>query len=258
MVSLFKKLFGRPSDQAPTKPVRPRVCLGVEELLPRVLPSTTPLATGMGHGTGAPPALAGSAHRHAPHSLTGDQCSHGAAFQASLTNATGATGQAMFNPTSGKVTVQVKGAAASSTLDVGVGGTKVGTLTTDASGNGKTTISVSGATIQSGTPITVGDVSGSFSQVEFTASLTGATGVTGNAKYNAPKNMLHVAIKGAAANTTYNVTVNATVVGTITTNSSGTGKLDVIPASGIALKSGTTLSISDTTGSAPILQGTFG
>src|SRR5207302_859299 len=106
----------------------------------------------------------------------------------------------------------------------------------------KLTITEAASAIQAGTAITVGDLNGTFAQVEFTASLTGATGVSGSAKYNAQKNALHVSITGAAADTTYNVTVNSTVVGQITTNSAGAGKLKVSPASGVIITSGSTIS----------------
>ena len=266
MLDFLAKLFGSKSKKTgKPAPRRRQARVGFEELMPRVLPSAGPLAMGCGHhgGDDGPSALTGSADAGGDSCHHGDHGSHGAAFVASLTSAatTGETGQAQFNPTSGQLTVRVKGAAANTTLNVliGTSTTPVGTLTTDADGDGKVTLTVpSTTTIAASTAITVGDLTGTFTQVEFTASLTGATGVSGSAKYNATKNVLHLSVTGAAASTTYNVTVNSTVVGTLTTDSTGAGKFKVTPASTVTVAAGSTLTVVlPATGSTPILTGTF-
>ena len=97
-----------------------------------------------------------------------------------MSNASGATGTASFNESNASLFVTVKGAAASTTLNVAVTDngttTTVGTVTTDASGNGHAKFT--GVTVAAGDTVTVGsDITGTFAQVKFTASLTGATPV---------------------------------------------------------------------------------
>jgi hypothetical protein len=181
----------------------------------------------------------------------------GATFSANLTDTAGATGQALFDPTAGKLTVSLTKAAANTTLNVVVGGNTVGSVTTDASGNGRTTITELSSAIKAGTTLTVGDLSGTFAQFDFKAALTGATGLSGSADYNATKNVLSIHMTGATASTVYNVTVNGTVVGQITTNKAGAGHLTIAPPSGVTIASTSTVSIADTTGDPAILTGAF-
>jgi hypothetical protein len=244
----------------PTNPrYRTQVRLGVEELSPRVLPSASSFGHFFSHQNQAFLAESATAGTTASDSVgdfsRGEGC-HGseATFAASLTNSTGATGRASYNPTTQVLNVHVTGAAASSTLDVAIDGTTVGTLTTNSSGNGSATFT--GVTITAGSTITVGDLTETFTQIRFTASLTGATGVTGTSEYNSVRNKLHLSVTGAAADTTYNVTVNGVVVGQLTTNSSGAGRFKGAP-SGVTIAAGSTISVSDTLGDPAILQGTF-
>jgi len=137
----------------------------------------------------------------------------------------------------------------------------LGTVSTDASGNGHAKFT--GVTAAAGDALTVGDLTGTLAQVKFTATLTGAaTSVSGSSSYNSVKNSLHVAISGATASTTYNVSINGAVVGQITTNSNGHGRLKVTPT-GVTIAAGSTISITDTAGSTAIpdrnvcLKGTF-
>jgi hypothetical protein len=267
MLRLLARIFGgktKPVSRPATPRFRFQARLGVEELTPRVLPSASSFGhffSHQAHSLFSESSTAGSSTTGAStadssqSSSTGDGC-HGseATFAASLTNATGATGKASYNPTTQTLNVHVTGAAASSTLDVAVDGANVGTLTTNASGNGHA--SFTGVTVNSGSTITVGDLTGTFAQIQFTSTLTGATGVTGTAEYNSVRNKLHLSVTGAAANTTYNVTVNDIVVGQFTTNASGTGRFKVTP-SGVTVASGSTVSVSDTAGDAAILTGTF-
>jgi hypothetical protein len=264
MLNIFTKIFGG-SVQRPRGPRKPR--LGVEELTPRTLPSAgfhTIAAGGAFDQAARFAAFESSSSSTDTSSESQDGCGghHGAehaTLSASLTNASGATGTASFNSSAGSLFVTVKGATASSTLSVTVTDngttTNVGTITTDASGNGHAKFT--GVTAAAGDTVMVGDLTGTFAQVRFSATLTGTTtGVSGSAAYNSVKNSLHVSITGAAASTTYNVSINGTVIGQITTNSRGYGRLKVTP-SGVTIASGSTISIADTTGSAAILTGAF-
>ncbi len=192
-------------------------------------------------------------HGHGEHG----QGNPGAIFTAGLTDAAGATGTAAFNPSSGKLTVSVTKAAANTTLNVVVGGNTIGSVTTDANGNGRTSITELSGAIKAGTTLTVGDLTGTFAQTAFKATLTGATGVTGTSDYNVTKNVLSIHLTGATASTVYNVTVNGTVVGQITTNKGGKGHLTIAPPSGVTIVSGSTISVADTTGDPAILTGSF-
>lgn len=243
------------------KPASPRfrsqARLGVEELTPRVLPSASSFGHFFSHQSEALFSESATAGRRdiSGDFRSGDGC-HGseATLAASLTNASGATGRASYNATTQTLNVHVTGAAASTTLTVAVDGASVGTLTTNSSGNGHATFS--GVTVTAGSTITVGDLTGTFTQIKFTASLTGATGVTGTAEYNSLRNKLHLSLTGAADNTTYNVTVNNVIVGQFTTNSSGSGRFHISP-SGVTIVAGSTISVSDTLGDPAILQGVF-
>jgi hypothetical protein len=251
-------------------PPAPRVRLGVEELTPRVLPSA-------GCGMAAAGAASFAARFTAASSSSDDDSSSGshdcgghfgdhhhgaelAALVATLSDSAGATGTAAFNTSSDTLFVSVKGATPSTTLNVTVTDngttTTVGTVTTDASGNGHARIT--DVTAAAGDTVAVGDVTGTLNQVKFTATLSGTTaGVSGSARYNSVRNSLQVFVSGAAASTTYNVSVNGTVVGQITTDARGRGHLRVTPPSGVTIASGSTISIADTGGDPAILTGTF-
>jgi hypothetical protein len=167
--------------------------------------------------------------------------------------------------TSGGVTetefkVNVTGATADTTLSVSVGDTVVGEITTDANGAGRLILSSdpSGdeqqlpanfpSGVAAGTAITVGPLSGTLAQgnsghqgchgedhsnltrlrapltdSEGTATgsvqlRTGANGDTANTRFV-------VRVSGATANSSLDVAIDGTVVGQVTTNASGSGKL---------------------------------
>jgi len=183
----------------------------------------------------------------------------GTSLQAALTNAGGATGKAEFSSGDGDLEVQVQGAAASSTLNVLINGNQVGTITTDANGNGK--LDLSGLTVNSGSTIAVGDLTGTFAapvpEVHLSAQLTGASGLTGKAEFNSQDNELQVEISGAAANTVYNITIDNVVVGQVTTDASGQGEFHSSQSTTLTVNAGSAISVSDTAGNPAILQGTF-
>ena len=155
--------------------------------------------------------------------------------------------------------VSVTGAAADTTLDVSVGGTIVGQITTDANGAGTLVLSSNpdGSNEQSlpanfptsvttGTAVTVGTLSGSLATPTQTGTgcgqhagttLTSAladpnsSSATGTATYytstvdGSTVTKLKVSVTGAAASSTLDVSVDGTVVGQITTDTSGAGSL---------------------------------
>jgi hypothetical protein len=182
---------------------------------------------------------------------------NGQKLEATLSSTTSsATGKAEFN-SDGELDVQVKGETANASLPVSVDGNQVGTLTTDANGNGELELSQAGL-VKNGSTITVGDLTGTFAapapEVHLVAQLTG-TG-SGTAKFSSEDNKLHVEINGAAANTTYNITIDGNVVGQITTDDSGAGEFRVEGGT-LTVNAGSTISIADTAGNPPILTGTF-
>jgi hypothetical protein len=258
MRTFLSRIFGG-SVRRPTRP-GPATRLNVEELNSRVLPSA-----GCSMGSAG---MASSDARMASAFDGGDFFGGGwgghgfgarhATDSASLSDAAGATGTATFSESNGALFVSVKGATASTSLPVTVTDngttTTVGTLTTNASGDGHARFT--GVTIAAGDTISVGDVTGTFAQIHFNASLTGATGVSGAASFNSIQNELNVSVKGATAKTEYSVTVNGTVVGELTTNRHGRGRLYVTP-SGVTITTGSTVSVAPTSGGAAILTGTF-
>jgi hypothetical protein len=86
----------------------------------------------------------------------------GTNLEALLANPTGATGKAEVNSNGSKLDVQIQGAAANMSLDVVIDGTKVGTINTDASGNGQLELTQTSLTVQNGSTISVGDLQGTF------------------------------------------------------------------------------------------------
>lgn len=188
---------------------------------------------------------------------------------ASLTDATsGATGTVTYSTGSHcgtsetELTVSATGATASASLDVSIGGTVVGTLTTDSTGAGTLVLSSdpSGTeqalpsnfptSIAAGTAVTVGTLSGSFAASTSTgsnsgtssgcshsqattlsASLTDSTGtgtgtatLTTKASYGTTTK-LTVSVTGATASSSLDVVIDGTTVGTLTTDSTGAGTL---------------------------------
>jgi hypothetical protein len=249
MFELLARLFGNEGEKkTPSKRSPARVVLGVEELTPRVLLNAGSWGLTWGQDF------------HASHfdrqGFGGDRHASSSTLFANLTDSSGATGQALFNERTGTLTIEVKGAATKSALTVAVGGTTIGTLTTHSSGDGH--LRLANQAISAGQAITVGDLQGTFAQEEFSATLTGSAGASGNAEFDALDSRLEVSIKGAAAKTTYNVSVDGTVVGQITTDRHGSGYLRTSLTSSVAITSASTISIAaDTAGASPILQGTF-
>lgn len=265
MLRFLATLLGRSARRSDSTPPRTRrpARIGVEELTPRVLMNAGPIGLGgglLGHGpfhAGAiDPGAGGTAGAPgAPGATGGARAAHHASLVANLSDSSGATGQALFTASNGTLSVRVHGAAANATLPVTVNGTSVGSLTTNASGNGHAVFK--NVTASAGQSVMVGDLTGAFTQARLSATLTGtATGVSGKAHYGAIRGTLDVSIKGATANTTYNISIGGTVVGSFTTNSQGRAHLDVTMPSA-AVNSGATISIADTAGNPAILQGTF-
>jgi hypothetical protein len=272
MLRFFAKILGI-KTRTTSRPRQLRQCLrasiGLEELTPRILPSAGGVGLAGGHfghhGAAAIVSTSSSSStsttdncggsQSSSASQSGDACHAGATLFANLSDSNGATGQATYNATTSALKVSVTGATVSTSLTVAVNGTSVGSVATDSSGNGSVTLS--NVSVSSGDTITVGDLTGTFSQVKYTAALTGATGVLGAAEFNALKSRLYVSITGAAANTTYDVIVDSSFLGQLTTNSSGAGKV-WLALTNPTIQTGSTISIADAVGNPAILQGVFG
>src|SRR5262249_39362005 len=87
------------------------------------------------------------------------------------------------------------------------------------------------------------------------AQLTGSTGATGGAGYNALDRFLKVWVKGAAANSTDTVTIGILVLGTFTTDAAGNGRL-TLRQSDLTIASGSTITVTDSAGNV-LVQGSF-
>jgi hypothetical protein len=241
----------------------------LEELTPRILPSAGGFGLAGGHfghhGAAAIVSTSssssastsdncGGSSQSSSASQSGDACNAGATLFANLSDSNGATGQATYNATTSTLKVSITGATVNTSLTVAVNGTSVGSVATDSSGNGSVTLS--NVSVSSGDTVAVGDLTGTFSQVKYTAALTGATGVSGTAEFNALKSRLYISITGAAVNSTYDVNVDSSFLGQLTTNSSGAGKV-WLALTNPTIQTGSTISITDTVGNPAILQGVF-
>jgi hypothetical protein len=207
---------------------------------------------------------------------------------ASLTDPnSAATGTATYSTSTdanGDVTtnfnVSVSGAAANSTLDVAVDGTVVGQLTTDENGAGALALSSNPtgteqalpadfpASISDGSVVTAGSLSGTLStsssqRTSLAATLTDSTGTaTASATFKSNtangKSRLSVSVSGATANSTLDVSIDGTVVGQLTTDSTGAGSLvlssnptgtqQAFPTSFTGINSGSTVTVGSLTG----------
>src|SRR5262245_61436928 len=86
-------------------------------------------------------------------------------FVAVLTDSSGVTAVVSFNSTTGTLVVCVWGTARNETIDVIIDGTTVASITTNASGRGQLRRSEYGLTVQTGTTVEVGSLTGAFLSV---------------------------------------------------------------------------------------------
>jgi hypothetical protein len=203
----------------------------------------------------------------------GDHCGHdqGAENQleANLTGAGGATGTAEFDLTANTFELKVANAAPNARLNVVVDNNTVATIATDAQGNGELELSQPGITPKGGSTLVVGDInngglSGTLAsnaenkadaelQVDL-APPVGGTG-SGTAEFKQhDQQRLEVKVRDLAANSTFTVTVDQTVVGQLTTDHNGRGELR-LDSTTIGIKNGSVLTVGDIAN--PVLQGTF-
>jgi hypothetical protein len=154
----------------------------------------------------------------------------------------------------------VTGATASSTLDVTIGGTIVGQITTDANGAGTLVLSSNPtgtqqplpanfpASIVAGTAVSIGTASGTLAaptatsgdsgdchashHTNLSAALTDtSSSATGTVAYRTGTSAgtttttLTASVTGAAASSTLDVTIGGTIVGQVTTDANGAGTL---------------------------------
>lgn len=256
------KLFSQPAKQHPRQGhIHPRTRLNMEELTPRDLPNSHLLGSSLGSFFEARQSSTAIVSQRindgsSAQGSKGGHCGAEATYSATLSNATGATGTASYLAGNNSLKISVKGAAVSSTLDIQLDGVSIGTLTTDANGNGKVTLTDLTAVVNANSAITVGDLTSTFTQVNFKASLTGSASTqTGTAGYHALKHSLNLYFTGAAAKTAYSVLIDGVSVGTLTTNKAGAGKFH-LDMSTLDIKAGTVIAITDSTNTT-IYQGTF-
>lgn len=154
--------------------------------------------------------------------------------------------------------VSVTGAAADSTLDVSVGGTSVGTITTDDTGAGSLVLSSNPTgtqqslpddfptTVDAGTAVSVGTLAGnlatqtrseggcSAARTSLSATLSDPDNASAAGTINyktstvdgTTQTVFSVSVTGAAADSTLDVTVGSTVVGQLTTDDTGAGSVE--------------------------------
>ncbi len=215
---------------------------------------------GMDGGSGRD-SVSGDGSRNREHG--GEHDAADVRFEASLGGANGAIGKAEFNATTKEFELQIRGGPANATLDVLVDGVKVGAVTTDALGRGELELNGAVVGVHDQSTITVGDpsnggLSGTFlgaAESELKAALTGATGdVRGKAEFNGADQRLEVEVRGGAASTGYDVTIDGVKVGTITTDREGEGELELSTGS-LTVHDGSTITVGDP--AAPLLGGTF-
>jgi hypothetical protein len=176
--------------------------------------------------------------------------------------------------------VRVSGLTASQTFTVQVDGTAVGSLTTDANGRGKLTLSDLSATIAAGSVVTVLDSSGATvlqgtfatpsnsgchgddsGEQRLTASLTSSSSTeSGHAVFRSSasdtsQNSLTMRVSGLTASQTYTIQIGGTDVGSLTTDANGRGKVTLSNLS-VSVAAGSVLTVVDSSGTT-VLQGTF-
>jgi hypothetical protein len=197
---------------------------------------------------------------------------------ASLSGSNGATGYAALTPgtSSGQNTfvLQVSGLTASTQYTVQVGSTTIGSLTTDATGTGKVSLSNVAAAIAAGSIITVQDWqnttvlqgtfgSGSGCQAQgsqaLSATLSGSAGASGFAQYTpgttSGQNSFALQVSGLSASAPYSIQVGSGTIGSFTTDSSGAGSLSLSNVS-TAISAGSILTVLNAQNN-PVLSGTF-
>ena len=273
MMKWLNEWFG--TSRTMQKPVvTRRTILGMEELQGRDLPSSHMLGAGMGmldfHHVREGTTAMSAALRNSSSTTDSDSDSetteagrHGhcgaganATFTAALSNASGATGTAAYDAAKNSLFITVKGAGASTSLDVQLDGVSIGTLTTDANGDGSLKIKNLTSAVNASSALTVGDLTGSFTQVKFSATLAGdVTSVFGSASYSSTRQDLNVKLNGLSAKTTYSILVDGTSVGTVTTNKHGLARFH-LNSSALSIVAGTVLTVVDASNTT-VMTGTF-
>ena len=206
----------------------------------------------------------------------------------------GATGSVTYQTgshcgtTSTRFTVTVTGATADSSFDVSIDGTVIGQITTDSNGAGVLKLSSQDSTLPSNFPtsvaagsvITVGALTGTLTtptsnddsdsdsdhcahgnRTTLTTDLTDSSGSgTGTAIYKTHTRdgstitAFKISVTGAAAGSTLDVAIDGTVVGQLSTDSSGAGALKLsstdgtLPANFPAVNSGSVVTVGTLSG----------
>jgi hypothetical protein len=205
----------------------------------------------------------------------GDSDSQAQTLSATLTGTSGASGNVSFssNSASGQNhrRVSVSGLTADTAYTVSSGTTTLGTITTDANGNGKLSVRNVSPALTSGSDVTVTDPSGATvlsgtlaansrqAGTSLIATLGGTGGGDGIAfahtSGTSGQNSLRLFLLGLTPSSTYTVQLDGTTVGTVTTDANGLGQLSLSNLS-TPPAAGSVLSVLDSTG-ATVLQGSF-
>jgi hypothetical protein len=271
MLEFIRKLF-RPANKESyrRRPIR----LTLEAFESRDLLSASPLCAGFHAPSMSDHSKSASVHAGSSDSSHGcHDNSQSQTLTASLTGATGTSGSATFksDTSSGdnSLVVQVSGLAASSTFTVMSGTTTLGTITTDASGSGKLSVSDLSPALVAGADITLvdaneatvltGTLADPNANTRLSANLTGATGISGKAHFHSNAdtgdNRLRVHVSGLTADATYDVQLDGTTVGQITTDDNGNGALSLSNLS-MTVAASSVVTVLDSQGTT-VLQGTF-
>ena len=272
MLEFIRKLF-RPANKESyrRRPIR----LTLETFEPRDLLSASPLCAGFQVPSMSDHSQSASVHADSSDSARGcHDNSQSQTLTASLTGDTGTSGSVTFtsNTSSGdnSLVVQVSGLAASSTFTVTSGTTTLGTITTDVNGSGKLSVTNLSPALAAGADITVvdaneatvltGTLADPNAKTRLSAILTGATGTSGNAHFHSNTetgdNRLRVRVSGLTADATYEVQVDGTTVGQITTDDNGSGTLSLSNLS-LTAAANSVVTVLDSQGTI-VLQGVFG
>jgi hypothetical protein len=271
MLEFIRKLF-RPANKAThrRRPIR----LTLEAFESRDLLNASPLYAGFHMPSMSDHSQSASVHAGSSDSSRGcHDNNQSQTLTASLTGATGTSGTATLksDTSSGdnSLVVQVSGLAASSTFTVTSGTTTLGTITTDANGSGKLSVTNLSPTLAAGADITVvdaneatvltGTLADPNAKTHLSASLTGATGTSGKAHFHSNAetgdNRLGVHVFSLTADATYDVQVDGTTVGQITTDDHGSGALSLSNVS-MTIAANSVVTVLDSQGTT-VLQGTF-
>jgi hypothetical protein len=281
MFALLYRIF-QPRQISVRRPgaVRRRARLELEPLQDRVLPSASSIHAAVHHHVAASHhAILQSQSVH--HNSASTSQNQEIELSANIQGPNGLQLEASYHSENGTnvLKVELEHAAANATYSISLdGGTTVAaTLTTDANGMARTTLSNTTLQIQAGTTLTLldannatvaqgtftsgeneGEGSGNESS-ELSVKVQTSSGLELRARFESENgtNVLKVELEHAAANATYTVSLDGgkTVAATLTTDANGEARA-VVTSSTLQVQAGTVLTLLDAN-NATVAQGTF-